>query len=274
VTIIIGTLCEDGVVVGADSSATLTAGDIRIIEQPNHGKIQIINKELILAGTGQVGMGQRFHGVVESNRDSLRKLKPVDAVTKICGEAVKNFASTNAHQSQYGAILAYYANGNFSLCEFAVKDLQPELKNKECWFVSMGSGQLIADPFLALLRRIFWPDKMPRVNEAVFAVMWVLNHAIEVNAGGINGPPHVAILTKPANAPVARFLEDNEFQEHLANVQGVEEHLRAYSQILQGAHLPANAPPPSPPLPMPGPQSAAHVPVAAPLVPPAQQGTA
>jgi len=35
----------------------------------------------------------------------------------------------------------------------------PEEATQELPFVSIGSGQPIADPFLAFLRRIFWPDK-------------------------------------------------------------------------------------------------------------------
>ena len=58
-TILIGVLCKDGVVVGTDSSATFVAGGFGTIEQPTK-KIDIIDEKIIVAGTGQVGLGQRF----------------------------------------------------------------------------------------------------------------------------------------------------------------------------------------------------------------------
>ena len=48
----------------------------------------------------------------------------------------------------------------------------------------MGSGQPITDPFLALMRSIFWGDGLPTVQDGTFAVTWALEHAIEVNPGG------------------------------------------------------------------------------------------
>lgn len=235
-TILVGTLCEDGVVIGADSSATYGDGSTRTIEQPIHGKIQLVENQVIVAGTGQVGMGQRFKDIIECNRNALRQKKPLDAVRYICAAAVRDFEATKARPGQFGAMLAYYREGIFTLCEFAMADMQPELKTKDLCFVSMGSGQIIADPFLALLRKVFWPGRLPKVNEAVFATTWVLTHAIEVNTGGINGPAHIAVLSKPGKEPVAEMLSNDQLQEHLGNIKGVEQHLQAYLAKIGGAH--------------------------------------
>ena len=45
-TILIGVLCKDGVVIGADSSATFDAGGIRTIEQPTK-KIDLLMEKLL-----------------------------------------------------------------------------------------------------------------------------------------------------------------------------------------------------------------------------------
>jgi 20S proteasome alpha/beta subunit len=64
-TAIVGIRCKDGVVIGADSSATFTdGGQVRTIEQPTEKKIEIIGDKVIVAGTGSVGHGQRFCAVV------------------------------------------------------------------------------------------------------------------------------------------------------------------------------------------------------------------
>jgi hypothetical protein len=234
---------------GADSSVTLAAGRAPTIEQPTREKIQIITNDVLLAGTGQVGMGQRFKFEVEQHRDYLKDPHAINGVRRLCHAATENFISTNAEKGQYGAILAFYANGTFHLCEFGIADFQPELKTMENWFVSMGCGQPIADPFLALLHKIFWKNKPPKVNEAVFAVTWVLSHAIEVNPGGINGPVRLAMLTKPDRNVEARFLDDDELQEHQNNVQGIEKYLQQYGREPPGPAAEAPSPPPGPPAP-------------------------
>ena len=62
-TILVGILCKDGVVVGTDSSATFAAGQFRTIEQETK-KIDIISGQIIVAGTGQIGLGQRFYSQI------------------------------------------------------------------------------------------------------------------------------------------------------------------------------------------------------------------
>ena len=39
----------------------------------------------------------------------------------------------------------------------------------------------ITDPFLALMRNVYWKDDLPTLNEGAFAVTWTLEHAIETN---------------------------------------------------------------------------------------------
>ena len=64
-TILIGILCQDGVVVGSDSSATFIAGQQPTIQQKCK-KIEILSgSHIILAGTGDAGLGQRFSSTAE-----------------------------------------------------------------------------------------------------------------------------------------------------------------------------------------------------------------
>lgn len=78
-------------------------------------------------------------------------------MTQVCREAMINFDQTlqRSPNIPFGALLAFPCNHIPHLCEFEVGTLQPELKTNKLWYVSMGSGQTIADPFLALMREVF-----------------------------------------------------------------------------------------------------------------------
>lgn len=64
----------------------------------------------------------------------------------------------------------------------------PEEATRELPFIALGSGQAIADPFLAFLREIFWKDKEPSIGDGVFAATWTLLHSIRTAPGGIAEP--------------------------------------------------------------------------------------
>jgi 20S proteasome alpha/beta subunit len=234
-TILVGIKCKDGVLIGSDSSATFAAGQIRTIEQTTK-KIEIIDGKIIVAGTGQIGLGQRFCNQVEQGwKDGVFKaLGAIPMATKICGLAGADFASTQAPMGQYGALVAFPADHKLHLCEFATSDFQPELKTENIWYASMGSGQLIADPFLGFMRNVFWSDGMPTLQDGIFIATWTLQHAIEVNAGGVNGPIQLAILKNEKIGPVARMLTQDEMNEHQQNVSGAMTHLRQYKEKVAG----------------------------------------
>jgi len=234
-TILVGIKCKDGVLIGSDSSATFAAGQIRTIEQTTK-KIEIVNGKIIVAGTGQIGLGQRFCNQVEQGwKNGVFKAQgAITVVTKMCGLARTDFTSTQAPMGQYGALVAFPADHQLHLCEFATSDFQPELKTDNIWYVSMGSGQLIADPFLGFMRKVFWSDGMPTLQDGIFIATWTLQHAIDVNAGGVNGPIQLAVLKNEKSGPAAKMLTQDEMDEHQQNVSGAMESLRQYMEKVAG----------------------------------------
>lgn len=247
-TVLVGILCKDGIVIGADSAATFAAGQLRTIEQRTQ-KIRIIDDSVILASTGEIGLGQRFAAILE-NAWANHHIKghPVEIATSLSSNAIHQFGATFAQPPniQFGALAAFPCNKKPYLCEFSIGTFQPELKDENLWYVSMGSGQMIADPFLALMRKVFWQDEQPTTQDGIFAVTWALTHAIDCNPGGINGPIQIAEMTsKKGNK--ARLLSDDELAEHRQNVAGVEEHLREYPKKLLGeAGADVESPPATP----------------------------
>jgi len=236
-TSIVGVLCKDGVVIGSDSSATFAYGVRPTIEQPIK-KVDIIEKNVIVVGTGQIGLDQRFTEIVkEAYSNKLFSQKPyIEIGRSLAQSAIDNFASTRCEKGQCGALLAYATGDKFFLCEFAVADFQPEWKNENIWYVSLGCGQPITDPFLGFMRRIFWKEGMPNVADAIFVVTWTLQHAIDLNAGGINKPIQLGVLrprTKERDY-YASLITDQELQEHMNNVDDVEKYLTKYKETLLG----------------------------------------
>jgi 20S proteasome alpha/beta subunit len=253
-TVLVGIYCKDGVVVGADSAATSSSIELKTIEQPID-KIDVIEDTMVIAGTGSVGLGQRFVGAVRTQfakkafvgKLSLEYGKQLSAI------CIDDFGQTqtpegfySARPGQYGALVAFVAADKRPyLCELDPNNLQPELKNDRMWYVSLGSGQLIVDPFLALMRQAFWSDGPPSLADGIFATTWAIQHAIDTNPGGVNSPINIAVLEKSGNNDqswCARKLSADEISEHQDNVCGAIRHLGAYRELLQkpreGLHIP------------------------------------
>src|SRR5436309_13655211 len=92
----------------------------------------------------------------------------------------------------------------------------------------MGSAKPITDPFLALMRKAFWTSGPPLVHDAVFAVTWALEHAVEVNPGGVNDPIRIAVLERQRGGLKARLLLNDELLEHKQNVAAAYDALRRF----------------------------------------------
>src|SRR3990172_4897379 len=215
-TILVGVLCGDGsVVIGSDSSATLSDGRNNTIEQPVK-KIEVIGGKVIMAGTGAVGLGQRFSYQIDNAwKNNQFRGHYTDVGKALCAAGVKDFSSTNASKGEYGALMAFPVEKKPYLCEFSLKDFQPEFKTHDIWYVAMGCGQQIVDPFLGLMRKVFCPDGPPDTyGEGLFITLWALQQAIELNAGGINGPIQIAVLKKDSGELQARLYDPNDLKEH------------------------------------------------------------
>jgi len=143
---------------------------------------------------------------------------------------------------QFGAALGFIVVGNFYLCEFPISDFQPEFKSENLWYVSMGSGQIIADPFLGFVRKNFWLDKQPNLEDGIFGTFWALEHAIEVNPGGIGAPSQIVVLQKKDDGTFhTEILSESVMQEHVENLGALETHIKSYKSTFA-----PNATPPSP----------------------------
>jgi 20S proteasome alpha/beta subunit len=276
-TVLVGVLAKDGAVVVADRAVTYGDGARLQTIADRMQKLEIVDGRMILAGTGQVGMGQRMANVVGQFSKQLHAGIPQTAQPRHnappCRAAIElhsqgahadgvrvgvaiaqitlhDLSTTGAKSGQFGALAAYAAGGKPHLCEFGVADFQPEQRTSQSWYSSMGSGQILADPYLAFMRRTFWKGGQPNVEEAIFTAVWVIHHAIEAAPGFIAFPIDIAVLKKwDGSTYSAKMLTDDERDEHLEMVRQADDHLVQFRN-------PAAAPSPIPPTPPPPPRGA------------------
>jgi hypothetical protein len=109
--------------------------------------------------------------------------------------------------------------------------------------VAIGSGQYCADPFLAFLRRIFWPNRQPNLAEGIFATWWTLDQAIKTSPGGIAEPKQITVLEMKDSKPVCRELPEAEIDLHKEAVTNAENHLKEFNLKPPAAAPPIPAPP-------------------------------
>jgi hypothetical protein len=255
VTIIVGVRSTDGAVIGADSTATSSAGPQRLIQILSDDKINIIGDKVIVACTGAVGLSQRFRDVVKAAWDPPKKLfqkSCAECAREISRATLQDFEHTAVPRLpppqgglQFGALMAAPMDGAAQLIEFGTLDFQPEIKKDRLHFVSMGSGQLLADPFLAFISRVLWEGKPPDVQIGAFGVYWVLSHTIQYAPGGVGKPIKIAVLKKQKGEWVARSVEGDELQEPEQHVAEVEKLIAAYPK--QSIEAAKGSAPPEPP---------------------------
>ena len=101
---------------------------------------------------------------------------------------------------------------------------------RESPFVSIGSGDFQADPFLAFVKRLVWNEKHPEaIDDGVFGVLWALEHVIEVNGGlGVGGSPVIAILQKVEDLWEADIRKGPLLDQHRQRIAEAEDSVLKY----------------------------------------------
>jgi hypothetical protein len=208
--------------------ATSGNGQLHTMQTASSSKIQIIGERVIIAGTGEVGLSQRFHQIVKDAWDGNEFSKGCLACTTgLAGKTVANFQQSGVplrQQIGYGfaALMAAPFAKEIGLVEFGIGNFQPEVKAHPLHFVSAGSGQMLADPFLAFVDRIVWRQQLPTLADGKLGVLWALRHAIRLAPGGVGDPIQMATLTEVKGQAEAKMVgpdEQAEFEQHVAALE-------------------------------------------------------
>lgn len=242
-TVIVGILCSDGVVIASDSAATYSTGFAPTIGQQEVKKVHQLGTGVLYGSTGAVGMSQLLQSAIETAWSTTlvqNRLMPEQVMmhlfTVISGATI----AIRASAAQTIALVGAQAASSTALCKCMVAipvqqkpclfqfDFSgaPEAATEQLPFISMGVGQPIADPFLAFLNRILWKDRRPTVAEGRFVAAWTVKHVADTIPGGVGLPLQMASLTMKDSQPFIEFIENA--AEHLQKIEGAETGLRDY----------------------------------------------
>lgn len=102
-----------------------------------------------------------------------------------------------------------------------------------------GPGGPTADPFLAFIRRVFWRDQQPTLDDGLFAVLWSLQYSIKAQPGGIAEPIQIGILQKENGMWKARLPPNDYWGQHDQVIKLLEDEIlpssikKAFSETSQ-----------------------------------------
>lgn len=231
-TLIVGILCRDGVVMASDSAATMGASGFHTIGQQWVKKLALLDPRTLMAATGAIGIGQLIGDRVKrmSQGGALGGGKTPEQIMHDIGIAIGEMVRPYFDLAQVQKGITGDAAGTLckSMIALPVKkepclftfdfNGAPERVTKELPFVAMGSGQVIADPFLAFLKRTFWASGQPTVADGRLVAVWAIEHVCQTNPGGVGGTVQLATLVNEQ----ASISDSDEIEAHRERVADAE----------------------------------------------------
>jgi len=243
-TLIVAIKCTDGLVVAADGATTFGSLGNRTIRQPSR-KLTIVNQRMIVGVSGPVGLQQRFvgelsavspgpnakrHHVMDLLANAIRG--PMRAEYQMLQAVGNTLGQVGLSSVLSSTVVATLIENVPTLIQFDQQG-SPECATDDLRFISIGSGQPLADPFLAFLRRIFWNSKPPTLSDGIFAATWTLTHAIATNPGGVDAPTQVMTLACGTDGKCEiKELGDDDLAEHRQAIEFAEQRLGTFRDAI------------------------------------------
>ncbi len=226
-TLVVGILCTDGIVVAADQQAQHGALGQPTVGQPMT-KVEIIGTDTLFAASGHIGLAQQLAAVIERTRDrfdnqayhgaikhvqsAFREI--INPALETAGYGVRVYGQQAAMElATCGCLLGAPFKKDLKLVEISPQ-ASVELMTPQMPFIALGSGKNTADPFLGFLRDVYWKDRQPNLREGTLAAYWTVKHAIDMKIRGVGFAVEVFELKKSGTTAKARKLDDANLQEH------------------------------------------------------------
>ena len=242
-TLIIGVRCGDGVVIGSDSVTTYSSTDgQRTIEQEIDTKIRIIKNSALYASAGAVGPSQDIFSALDSAWKANTKKSKYHVVKKHIADTISNQIKNYARRIEATLVVPNRNSSNFvttvdfaSLVALPISNEHhlfcfnehgnPEECVTELPIVTIGSGQVQADPFLAFVKRVAWKDGQPEsVKQGIVGVLWTLQYVIARNSAlGVGGQPSIGILEKAGEQWEASILKGERLSMYVDAIENAEQ---------------------------------------------------
>jgi hypothetical protein len=262
-TLLVGILCPDGVVIATDRQVTHGTMGITTVGQAGT-KAAIIRKgQSIYASAGAVGLGQQMCAAIDTidskfhNHACIAELPNVLKATRsviapafeIAAKAVQVLGPPATQQDAVctGLLAGKFADG-IKLIELNAQAGGEILLTLESVpFVCQGSGKGNADPFLRFLWDVYWSKNAPTLKEAVLAGYWTVKVVTQLRTSGVGCGVEVFTLRHNGNSATAEKIADSALAEHDEFIAAVEEAMRGVRDQMMGRA--AGSQTPSPPVP-------------------------
>ena len=256
-TLVIGVLCGDGIVIGADSIATYaTPTGEYTVEQKMDSKVHKVDDRVLYAFSGDIGLGQDvMHSLSKSwernkskSKENIRKsfskavIEPINEYAKRSSDVRTLLPREPVYDPSIVSMVAFVAKDQPTLIRYSLEG-HPEEYTKGLSFVAIGSGQKEADPFLAFVKRVAWNDRQPRtVKQGIVGVLWALQHVIRVNPGrGVGGEISIGVLERTQGEWQASVQKEERLGLYKGNIESAE---RSLYEELNNLELKADSPEP------------------------------
>lgn len=242
-TVVVAFYCTDGVVVASDSMLTPVMGQIATGHHSGR-KVHLLSNDQIFAFAGDQGQADRFRVLADAqNPLNFVNSHPIEYPLVVTQSIIQQFAATGIGEAiGVNTILAFNCQHGHQCCAFMGK-LQPWLLDADHFYVALGSGKQMADPFLRFLTDVLCP-KQPTVREAVFLATWTIDHVIRTNPGGVAGPIRIALLDANIAPASCRELTATEIGEQEQAVASASKVLRDWRDLISGRVEQGTSPPP------------------------------
>ena len=256
-TLLVGILCNDEIVIATDQQVTLGALGAPTVGQAGT-KATIINGQAIYASSGAVGVGQQicagiaaelgkfgqstYHASAQLVQKRIRDIlvPTFDVANKAAPVIGLQAAQMDALCS---SVLAARFQDGVRLIDINVQGGFEALTNESVPFVCHGSGKANADPFLRYLWNVYWKDRPPTFKEAILAAYWTVQAVIDLHTSGVGFGVDAFVLEKNAGKYRARQLERAELQEHDEFIDAAESAMRSVRDRLSKPAADATAVP-------------------------------
>lgn len=250
-TVIVGILCDGGVAIASDRKATNVAFLPLVEPQPVQistqalTKIALIGTDTILATSGSPPIGDEYETIIKRYQKNFSG-RSYELATKKLKDEIRanvnrhwetadliNKAISMAHAYTLGTcecLLGANFKDGIRLVQILTEGTF-DIATKDMPVRVIGTGQMQADPFLVFLRNIFWPDRLPTVDEGVLYAIWAVEYASEVGAPNVGSGINAFSITKYGNRVSAKEVTEVQIKENQDFIREAKDQLRKIADV-------------------------------------------
>ena len=251
-TILVGILCTNGVVIASDGMASMNLGTTPFVGHSNL-KTHVIDNKVIIACAGDDNLMTQFVHFFRSNYLEYSKkheLQQSSSIFTLMHELSSQFAQDiinaikqypdeltnnllqqiNNNGFDFNAIVGAPFNGKHYIFQYDTFLRPHMLRENGIWHIILGSGHLVGNPSIHLVKKILNIKAQPEIDRGQILAYWTISHAIEVSSGGIGGEITTAVLQK-INGQYSASIE-NKVSEHKSFIEDMYNYIGKYGNSI------------------------------------------